>query len=194
VVTQPRVETPPRKAKPVKKFWYLPVAAAVGAASLTAVLAQANAGPPPAVAPGVVVADVKSGSDTAKAEDSLSTPSPSARITAIPEQAGGETLVAAEPQTFAPVQITQNPTPEVFDDNGGLRAPGVSDDGVSHDLGDDNGGLRAPGVSDDGATHDLGDDNGGLRAPGVSDDGATHDLGDDKGGLQEAGDDKGGDR
>ncbi|MDQ0689905.1 hypothetical protein [Arthrobacter sp. W4I7] len=157
----------------MKKFWYLPVAAAVGAASLTAVLAQASAGPPPAVAPGVVVADVKSGSDTAKAEDSLSTPTPSARITAIPQQAAGETLVAAEPQTVAPVQITQNPPPQGFDDNGGLRAPGVSDDS---------------------ATHDLDDDNGGLRAPGVSDDGATHDLGDDKGGLREAGDDKGGDR
>ena len=146
----------------MKKFWYLPVAAVVGAASLT-VLAQANAGPPPSVAPGVVVADVKSGSDTAKAEDSLSTPTPSARITAIPGQAVGETLVAAEPQTFAPVQITQNATAQVLDDNGGFREPGVSDDGATHDLGDDKGGLRAPGVSDDGATHDLGDDKGGDR-------------------------------
>jgi hypothetical protein len=169
----------------MKKFWYLPVAAALGAASLTAVLAQANAGPPPAEAPGVVVADVNPGTDTAKTEDSpalLSTPTPSARITAIPQPAGGETLVAAEPQTLAPVQITQNPTPEGFDDKGGLREPGVSDDGATHDLGDDKGGLREDSVSDDGAAHDLGDDKGGLREDGDSDDGASHDLGDDKGG------------
>lgn len=169
----------------MKKFWYLPVAAAVGAASLTAVLAQANAGPPPAEAPGVVVADVDSGSDTAKTEDSpvlLSTPTPSASITAIPQPAGGETLVRAEPQTLAPVQITQNPTPEGFDDNGGLREDSVSDDGAAHDLGDDKGGLREDSDSDDGASHDLGDDKGGLREDGDSDDGASHDLGDDKGG------------
>ena len=43
----------------MKTFWYLPVAAVVGATSLT-VWGQANAGPPTGVPPGVVVtADVQ---------------------------------------------------------------------------------------------------------------------------------------
>jgi hypothetical protein len=167
----------------MKKFWYLPVAAVMGAASLT-VWTQANAGPPPAVSPGVVVADVKSGEDKPKPEDrpaQLPAPTPSASITAVPEPVAGQTqLVPAEPQTVPPV---------VVDDKGGLRAPGVSDDPVTHDLGDDKGGLRAPGVTDDPVTHDLGDDKGGLRDAGVSDDGPTHDAGDDKGGLREGDDD-----
>lgn len=53
----------------MKKIWYLPVAAVIGATSLT-VWGQANAGPPPGDSPGVVVtADVTSGQDVAKADD-----------------------------------------------------------------------------------------------------------------------------
>jgi hypothetical protein len=172
----------------MKKNWYLPIAVLAGGASL-AVWTAATAAPPTAVTPGVkVVADVTPGSDTArdtfqledspKPDDSpslLSTPSPTASITAIPDHVAPQTqLVPAQPQTYAPVQTT--------DDKGGLRAPGVSDDGPTHDLNDDKGGLRAPGVSDDGPTHDLNDDKGGLRDKGVSDDGGNHDSGDDKGG------------
>jgi hypothetical protein len=160
----------------MKNFWYLPIAAVIGATCLS-VWGQANAGPPPEVSPGVVVvADVTDGSDTAKTEDSptpLSTPrpTPTASITAIPDHAAPETqLVPAELQTYAPVQTTDGPTHDLYDDKGGLRAPGVSDDAP----GDDKGGLRAPGVSDDAP----GDDKGGLRDDKVSDD----DAGDDKGG------------
>ena len=180
----------------MKKFWYLPVAAVVGATSLT-VWGQANAGPPPEDSPGVVVtADVTSGRDVAKAEDPpalLPAPTPTARITAIPGHGAPATqLVPAELQTYAALP-TDSPTHNQFDDKGGLRPDGVSDDGPAHDLYDDKGGLRPDGVSD-GPAHDLYDDKGGLREDGVSDDGATHDLNDDKGGLREDGDDKGGKR
>ncbi|VXB76699.1 conserved exported hypothetical protein [Arthrobacter sp. 9AX] len=170
----------------MKKFWYLPIAAVVGATTLT-VWGQANAGPPPEVTPGVVVtADVASAVRSAETESpatELTGPSPTASITAIPEHETPETeLVAAELQTYAPAQPAGIPTYDQFDDKGGLRAPGVSDDGPAHDLGDDKGGLRAPGVSDDGPNHDLGDDKGGLRDDRASDDGPGHDSGDDKGG------------
>jgi hypothetical protein len=194
-----------KKGDPMKSFWYLPIAAVVGATSLT-VWGQANAGPPPEVSPGVVVtADVTPGSSAAKTEDPvvlLPTPTPTASITAIPEHAVPEhavpetQLVPAEPQTYAPLQAT-SPIHDQFDDKGGLRDSAVSDDPP----GDDKGGLREAGVSDDGVLHDLGDDKGGLREAGASDDGPTHDLGDDKGGLREdkvsddgPGDDKGGKR
>lgn len=169
----------------MKKLLYLPIAAVVGAGSLT-VWAQANAGPPPEVAPGVVVSDVTSGSATATAKGTHSAtpaPTPTASITAIPEHSPAETQhVQAEPQTYAPVQITSSPTHSAFDDKGGLRPDGVSDDGPNHDLGDDKGGLRPEGVSDDGPDHDINDDKGGLRADNESDDGPDHDLYDDKGG------------
>ena len=154
----------------MKKFWYLPIAAVAGAASLT-VWAQANAGPPPAVSPGVVVSDVSSGSGT-EVDDSPSSPAASTpSVTAIPDPAAaGTQLVPAELQTYGP------------DDKGGLRDDNVSDDGPTHDLYDDKGGLRDDNVSDDGPTHDLFDDKGGLRADNESDDGPTHDLYDDKGG------------
>ncbi|WP_248762372.1 hypothetical protein [Pseudarthrobacter sp. SSS035] len=147
----------------MKTLWYLPLAAVVGAASLT-VWAQANAGPPPAVSPGVVVVgDVKSGSGTVKTEDSpalLPTPAPTASITAVPGHAAPQTqLIPAELQTYAPVQATADATHDLGDDKGGLRAPGVSDDGPTHDQFDDKGGLRDEGVSDDGP----GDDKGGKR-------------------------------
>lgn len=127
----------------MKKFWYLPVAAVLGAAGLT-VWAQANAGPLPAVSPGAVVADMKSGEDKPKTEDiPARAPIPSASITAVPEPAAGETqLMRAEPPTVPPV----------VDDKGGLRAPGVSDDGPTHDARDDKGGVR-----------EAGDDKGGDR-------------------------------
>jgi hypothetical protein len=158
-----------KKGVPMKKLWYLPIAAVVGAASLT-VWGQANASPPPEGSPGVlVVADVNSGTDTVKTEDSPAplsaptstpTPSPTASITAIPDHAAPETqFIPAELQTYAPAQPTGSPTYDAFDDKGGLRAPGVSDDGPNHDLFDDKGGLRDKGGSDDGP----GDDNGGNR-------------------------------
>ena len=154
----------------MKRFWYLPIAAVVGAAGLT-VWGQANAGPPPEVSTGVVV---KSGSDAVRTEDPptpLSTPTPTASITAIPDQtAPGTQRVPAELQTYAPVQPTNSPTHDAFDDKGGLRDPKVSDDPP----GDDKGGLRDPKVSDD----PPGDDKGGLRDPKVSDDAP----GDDKSG------------
>ncbi|WP_461187534.1 hypothetical protein [Arthrobacter sp. Z4-13] len=143
----------------MKNLWYLPIAAAVGATSLT-VWGQANAGPPPEVTPGVVVtADLASGSGTVKTEEPaalLPTPTPTASITAIPDHAAnpGTQLVPAEPQTYAPVQ-TASPTHDAFDDKGGLRADNVSDDPP----GDDKGGLRADNVSDDAP----GDDKGGER-------------------------------
>jgi hypothetical protein len=175
-----------KKGDLMKKFWYLPIAAAVGATSLT-VWGQANAGPPPEVFPGVMVtADAASASSTAETESPaalLPTPSPTASITAIPEHATPETqLVPAELQTYEPVQPAVTPTHDQFDDKGGLRPDGVSDDGPTHDLGDDKGGLRPDGVSDDGPTHDLGDDKGGLRDDKVSDHGPDHNRGDDKGG------------
>ncbi len=160
----------------MKNFWYLPIAAVIGASSLS-VWGQATAGPPPEVSPGVVVvADVTDGSDRAKPEDSPTprstpTPTPTASITAIPDHAApGTQLVPAELQTYAPVQATDGPTHDLYDDKGGLRAPGVSDDAP----GDDKGGLRDDNVSDDAP----GDDKGGLRDKGDSDD----DAGDDKGG------------
>jgi hypothetical protein len=172
----------------MKNYWYLPIAAVVGATSLT-VWGQANAGPPPEVSPGVVVtAEVASDSGTAKTEDPAALlPSPTASITAIPEHTTQETqLVPAELQTYPPAPTA---THDQFDDKGGLRAGNVSDDPP----GDDKGGLRAEGFSDD----PPGDDKGGLRAGNVSDDGP----GDDKGGLRDGGgsddgpgDDKGGDR
>jgi hypothetical protein len=169
----------------MKKFWYLPIAAVAGAASLT-VWAQANAGPPPAVSPGVVVADVQSGSGTAKPGEQpalLATPTPTPTstpsITAIPDHTAPETQrIQVELQTYPPLQPTHSPTHGVGDDKGGLRPDGVSDDGPLHDVGDDKGGLRPDGVSDDGPLHDLGDDKGGLRDDSESDDGP----GDDKGG------------
>jgi len=180
------------KGRPMSKLWYLPLAAVLGAASLT-VWAQANAGPPPAVSPGVVVSNVDSGSKPATFEDSpkpddspsaLATadPTPTASITAVPEHTPETRIVPAEPVTLPPVQVTHAPGP--VDDKGGLRAPGVSDDGPTHDLNDDKGGLRAPGVSDDGAAHDANDDKGGLRERDASDDGKGHDSKDDKGGLR----------
>lgn len=178
------------KGRPMSKLWYLPLAAVLGAASLT-VWAQANAGPPPAVSPGVVVSNVDSGSKPAVFEDSpkpddspsaLATPAPTASITAVPEHTPETQIVPAEPVTLPPVQVTHAPGP--VDDKGGLRAPGVSDDGPTHDLNDDKGGLRAPGVSDDGAAHDANDDKGGLRDRNSSDDGKGHDSTDDKGGLR----------
>ncbi|MGF9648101.1 hypothetical protein AAIH32_09015 [Pseudarthrobacter oxydans] len=167
----------------MKNFWYLPIAAVIGAASLT-VWGQANAGPPAEVIPGVV-APV-----TATTEDSAHLlPTSTASITAIPDQATPETqLVTAEPQTFAAVP-SDGPTHDQFDDKGGLRDDNLSDDPP----GDDKGGLRDDNVSDD----PPGDDKGGLRDDNVSDD----PPGDDKGGLRddndsddEPGDDKGGDR
>ena len=157
----------------MKKFWYLPLAAAVGAASLT-VWTAATAVPPTAVTPGVkVVADVTSGSNTArdtgsvtyKIEDSpkpddspslLPTPTPTASITAVPDHSAPQTqLVPAQLQTYAPAQPT--------DDKGGLREKGASDDAPAHDLNDDKGGLRDKGASDDSPAHDLNDDKGGER-------------------------------
>jgi hypothetical protein len=155
----------------MKNFWYLPVAAVMGVTSFT-VWGQANAGPPPEVTPGVVVtADLTPSSGEAKTEDTAARlPSPTASITAIPEQAAPETqLVPAEPQI-------QTPTHEAFDDKGGLRADNLSDDPP----GDDKGGLRADNLSDD----PPGDDKGGLRADNLSDD----PPGDDKGGLRAEGD------
>lgn len=180
------------KGRPMSKLWYLPLAAVLGAASLT-VWAQANAGPPPAVSPGVVVSNVDSGSKPATFEDSpkpddspsalaTAAPTPTASITAVPEHTPETQIVPAEPVTLPPVQVTHAPGP--VDDKGGLRAPGVSDDGPTHDLNDDKGGLRAPGVSDDGPTHDANDDKGGLRERDASDDGKGHDSKDDKGGLR----------
>jgi hypothetical protein len=172
----------------MSKLWYLPLAAVLGAASLT-VWAQANAGPPPAVSPGVVVSHVDSGSKPATFEDSpkpddspsvLATPTPTASITAVPGHTPETQIVPAEPVTLPPVQVTHIPAP--VDDKGGLRAPGVSDDGPTHDLNDDMGGLRAPGVSDYGPTHDASDDKGGLRERDASDDGEGHGSKDDKGG------------
>lgn len=162
-----------RKAISMKNHWYLPIAAVVGVTSLT-VWGQANAGPPPEVAPGVVVtADVTPSSGTVETEDPaalLPTPTPTASITAIPDHAAPKTqLVPAEPQTYAPPQ-TVIPTHEAFDDKGGLRAPNVSDDPP----GDDKGGLRDDSISDD----PPGDDKGGLRDEHASDDAP----GDDKGG------------
>lgn len=174
----------------MKNYWYLPIAAVVGATSLT-VWGQANAGPPPEVTPGVVVtADVTPGTATTEdPADLLPTPTPTASITAIPDHAAPQTqLVTAEPQTYAPVP-TDGPTHDQFDDKGGLRGDNVSDDPP----GDDKGGLRSDNVSDD----PPGDDKGGLRDDNVSDDAP----GDDKGGLRDdgisddaPGDDKGGDR
>lgn len=130
----------------MKKFWYLPIAAVAGAASLT-VWAQANAGPPPAVSPGVVVSEVTSGSDT-KVEDSPSSLATTPSATATPDPAAtGTQLVPAELHTYAP------------DDKGGLRDDNVSDDPP----GDDKGGLRDDNVSDDDPAHDLFDDKGGER-------------------------------
>ena len=103
----------------------------------------------------------------------LPAPTPTARITAIPDHGAPATqLVPAELQTYAALP-TDSPTHNQFDDKGGLRPDGVSDDGPAHDLYDDKGGLREDGVSDDGATHDLNDDKGGLREDG-----------DDKGGKR----------
>ncbi|MEZ5412297.1 MAG: hypothetical protein R2761_29965 [Acidimicrobiales bacterium] len=75
-------------------------------------------------------------------------------------------------------------TSTTFDDKGGLRPDGASDDGPNHDLNDDKGGLRPDGVSDDGPNHDVNDDKGGDRSRGGhgSDDGPNHDVNDDKGG------------
>jgi hypothetical protein len=102
--------------------------------------------------------------------DLLPTPTPSASITGIPAQATPETqLVTAEPQTFAAVP-SDGPTHDQFDDKGGLRDDGVSDDPP----GDDKGGLRDDNESDD----PPGDDKGGLRDDNDSDDAP----GDDKGG------------
>ena len=143
----------------MKKLLYLPLAAVVGAASLT-VWAQANAGPPADVAPGVVVADVEAGDDNSV--DAAPTHYPTASAAALPEQEPKETQrVEAELQTYPPDQVAG--TPEAYDDKGGLRPDGVSDDGPLHDLGDDKGGLRPDGASDDGPGHDLGDDKGGER-------------------------------
>jgi hypothetical protein len=157
----------------MKKNWYLPTAVLAGGASI-AVWTAATAAPPTAVTPGVnVVADVTPDDNTARdtasggitTEDSpkpddslllLPSPSPTASITAIPDHAAPRTqLVPALPQTYAPAQTT--------DDKGGLRAPGVSDDGPTHDLNDDKGGLRDKGASDDRGKHDSGDDKGGGR-------------------------------
>lgn len=187
----------PVEGKTMSKLWYLPLAAVIGAASLS-VWAQANAGPPPAVSPGVVVSNVDSGSRPASFEDSpkpddspkpsdppsaFPSPTPPASIAAVPEHTPATQLIPAEPVTLPPVQVTHSPAP--VDDKGGLRAPGVSDDGPTHDLNDDTGGLRAPGVSGDGPTHDLNDDKGGLSEKDASDDGAGHGgSGDDKGGLR----------
>jgi hypothetical protein len=125
----------------MKKFWYLPIAAVVGATSLS-VWGQAIAGPPPSVSPGVVVvADLTPGSDAVKNEDSpalLPTPTSTDSITAIPDHAAPETQrIPVELQTYAPVQTTHSPT-HAFDDKGGLRDEGVSDDAP----GDDKGGNR----------------------------------------------------
>lgn len=177
------------KGRPMSKLWYLPLAAVLGAASLT-VWAQANAGPPPAVSPGVVVSNVDTGSKPAAFEDSPkhddsqapAAPSPAASITAVPEHTPETQIIPAEPVTLPPVQVTH--APGAVDDKGGLRAPGVSDDGPTHDLNDDKGGIRAPEVSDDGAAHDANDDKGGLRDRNASDDGKGHDSKDDKGGLR----------
>ena len=172
----------------MKNFWYLPIAAVVGAASLT-VWGQANAGPPPDVSPGVVVAPGSGTVTTEDPADLLPAPTSTASITAIPDQATPETLlVTAEPQTLAAVP-SDDPTHDQFDDKGGLRDDSVSDDPP----GDDKGGLRDDSVSDD----PPGDDKGGLRDDNDSDD----PPGDDKGGLRDdndsddaPGDDKGGER
>ncbi|WP_461172216.1 hypothetical protein M1D93_14605 [Arthrobacter sp. Z1-9] len=189
----------------MKSYLYLPIAAVVGAASLT-VWGQANAGPPPEVSPGVVVTSSSGTATTDDSADLLPTSAPTATITEIPDQATPETqLVTAEPQTLAAVP-SDGPTHDQFDDKGGLRDPNLSDDPP----GDDNGGLRSGNVSDDAP----GDDNGGLRDDNVSDDPPGDDNGglrddsesddapgDDKGGLRddndsddEPGDDKGGER
>jgi len=155
-----------KKGDPMKKYWYLPIAAVVGAASLT-VWGQANAGPPPEVSPGVVAPVSVATEDSA---DVLPTSTPTASITAIPDQSAPETqLVTAEPQTLAAVP-SDGPTHDQFDDKGGLRDDNVSDDPP----GDDKGGLRDDSLSDD----PPGDDKGGLRDDNDSDD----EPGDDKGG------------
>ena len=126
----------------MKNFWYLPIAAVVGATSLS-VWGQANAGAPPSVSPGVVVvADLTPGSDAVKTEEPpalLPTPTSTDSITAIPDHAAPEThRIPAELQTYPPVQTTHSPTHEAFDDKGGLRDEGDSDDAP----GDDKGGKR----------------------------------------------------
>ncbi|MFC8038017.1 hypothetical protein ACFUOZ_01545 [Paenarthrobacter sp. NPDC057355] len=130
----------------MSKIWYLPLAAVLGTAGLS-VWIQANAGPPPTVSPGVVVPNADYSTKPATVEDSpkpdnspSAVPGPTASMTAVPEHTPATQIVPAEPVTLPPVQV---------DDKGGLRAPGVSDDGATHDLNDDKGGLRQRDASDD---------------------------------------------
>ncbi|MFF2840766.1 hypothetical protein [Paenarthrobacter sp. NPDC057981] len=130
----------------MSKIWYLPLAAVLGTASMS-VWIQANAGPPPAVSPGVVIPNANSSTKPATVEDSSkpdyspsAVPGPTASMTATPGQAPATHIIPAEPVTLPPVQV---------DDKGGLRAPGVTDDGATHDLNDDKGGLRDRDASDD---------------------------------------------
>ncbi|UXM93591.1 hypothetical protein [Paenarthrobacter sp. JL.01a] len=130
----------------MSKMWYLPLAAVLGAAGLS-VWSQVNAAPSPVVSPGVVVSNVDTSTTPATVEDfprpddsPSAGPAPTPMITAVPEHTPGTRIVPAEPVTLPPVQV---------DDKGGLRAPGVSDDGATHDLSDDKGGLRDRDASDD---------------------------------------------
>lgn len=125
-------------------IWYLPLAAVLGTASLS-VWIQANAGPPPAVSPGVVIPNANSSTKPATVEPEpgnspSAVPESTASMTAAPGQAPATHIIPAEPVTLPPVQA---------DDKGGLRAPGVTDDGTTHDLNDDKGGLRDRDASDD---------------------------------------------
>jgi ABC-type glycerol-3-phosphate transport system substrate-binding protein len=80
---------------------------------------------------------------------------------------------------MAQVDAMESAAPDVshdaYDDHGGDRPDGVSDDTVY----DDNGGDRPDGVSDD-SGHDAYDDHGGDRPDGVSDDTGYDDNGGDR--------------
>jgi hypothetical protein len=166
----------------MNKRWMVPGALLVCAASVT-VWGQANAGPPPAGGDGVVVNDVARQSS---AEDFLTSTIPSDAASSVPEpSASPSDLPSSDPasneEVFVPAEVVTE-APAGSDDSGSDDS-GSDDSG--NDLYDDKGGLRPDGVSDDGPDHDVNDDKGGLRPEGVSDDGPDHDINDDKGGLRE---------
>lgn len=127
------------EGRPMSKMWYLPLAAVLGAAGLS-VWAQASAGPPPGVAPGVVVSTVNTSTGATAAEDTPApgqppsvSPAPAPSIAAVPEPVPATRIVPAEPVTLPPARV---------DDKGGLRQRDASDDSPGHELKDDKGGLR----------------------------------------------------
>lgn len=132
----------------MSKIWFIPLTAVLGAASLS-VWAQANAGPPPLVSPGVIISNIDANTKSATAEDSPKPddpplvpagPTPTAGISAVPELKPEPQYIPAEPLTMPPSQVTHTPNPS--DDKGGLRQRNASDDAPGHHSKDDKGGLR----------------------------------------------------